>query len=670
MRIWNAENGHFEGKLGEPDQQPRDWVWSVAFSPDGKKVASASKDGTVRIWPYPKPASGPWPAPEIFAHVGLQDDKPVTVHSVAFDPSGTRLITSCHDGTARVWDVASKKEIVRLAGHIRADPNASSFVRAASFCPTAPSLVVTAGQDNTAKLWSLDDVAIPAEGAGIPVRTEPLLTLHAKSDEDQGMWDAQFSPDGTLLITAGGDHMVTIWDVKTGLVLADSEAHANAVIAAKFIDGQSAVSVGIDKTVRLWSIERVAEFVQPDGLAVPAKEAAANAWRRTLTPKGILRGHTDYLRNVDIAPDHRRLVTSSRDGTARVWQLPPSFEVAALRTEHIVWDVAFSPEGGRVVTASGHTPMIWQIENFKTEPQSRELPRHEEIVKYVAWSGDGKLIATASQSRAAHGSVVRICDADAGTELHGFELPPGVSINALAFDPASRHLALAAGKEAIVWDRDTFALATAFTAGATIFAVGFSPDGAQLVTGGEDQYARVWDWKSGRELAHSHKHDDMILDAAFSPDGTLLVTAGSDGNVVVLDAKLEHQASGELAIDPAILRGHEGQVRKARFFTIKDDHGSRLGILSAGFDSTVRIWEVSAITNHWTQTAQIPGATGPIYAVACNADGTQIVTGGADKVGRVYYRDPNWLFELAKTRVTRELTAEEKAKYGIAPNKR
>lgn len=660
VRIWDAEKGDFLGKLGEDDQQAADWVWSVAFSPDGSKVASASRDGKVRIWPYPKPASGPWPAPVVLPHFAIQNGKPVTVHSVAFDPAGTRIVTSCHDGTARVWDLATQREIVRLLGHVRP---IETFVRAGSFSPAAPNLVITAAQDNTAKLWSLEALPPVAEGVEVPVLTEPLRTFRAKAHEEQGMWDAEFSPDGRLLLTAGGDHFVTLWDVATGLVLAETEDHANAVIAAKFIDDQTAVSVGIDKTVRLWSIERLPGLFQPGGMITTASKAEANVWRHTLTAKGVLRGHTDFLRNVDIAPDRRRLVTCSRDGTARVWQMPPTFEVAALRTAGIVWDVAFSPDGKHAVTAAGTTPTVWGIENFATEPQPRLLPNHSEIVKCVAWSTDGKLIASASAR------TVRICDAATGAEVNQFAIESGAAISSIAFHPKEHLLAVAAGKDAVIWNGGTFALDTFTVSRSTVFAVSFSPDGTRLLTAGTDRAVRAWDWKARRAIAKSHDHDDIVLDAGYSPDGKLIVTAGADGNIAVLNSDLAREDEKGATPPPEILRGHEGQVRKARFFSIKDARGDRLAILSAGFDTTVRIWEVNPITNLWTQTSQLPGASGAIYAIACSGDGTQIITGGADKVGRVYYRDAEWLFKLATSRVTRDLTDDEKARYEIALKK-
>ena len=616
----------------------------------------------MRLWPYPKPASGPWLTLETFEHVGIPDGKPPTIRSVAFDTTGTRILTCCDDGTARVWNVSPKKEVVRLTGHQRPEP---TVVRAGSFCPTAPNLVVTAAQDNTAKLWSLDYETASPEGIDVPELRESLRTFKAKSKEDQGMWDAEFSPDGKLLITAGGDHVVTLWDVASGLILAETEDHANAVIAAKFIDDQNAVSVGSDKTIRIWSVERILESVQPDGLAVPAKESGANGWRIALAPKAILRGHTDFLRSVDIAPDRRRLVTSSRDGTARVWQMPPTFEVAVLPTDDTIWDVAFNPEGTEVVTAAGYTPKIWGIQKFSTEPQANDLPRHDKVVKCAAWSPDGTLIATADRS-----GFVRICNAADHTDGHSFHAAPEVSISALAFSPTSQHLAIAAGTKVFVWHRNNFPLTSLPDSNTAIHTVSFSPDGTKLLTGETNGNVRVWDWASGSVLATHYPDLDVVLDAGFSPDGKLIVLAGADGKIAVLDSALERNGANELKIPPEILEGHEGQVRKARFFTFKSDGAEHLAILSAGFDSTVRIWEVNAVTKHWTQTSQLPGASGPIYAIACSGDGMHIVTGGADKFGRVYYRDPEWLFELANSRVTRVLTDDEKAQYDIPLKKR
>lgn len=651
VRIWNAENGQFQEILGEAEQQPADWVWCVAFSPDGKKVALASKDGSVRIWPYPKPVGGPWPAPLIFRHTSVDSEKPTTVHGVAFDPSGTRLLATCHDGTARLWDLASGKETLRLAGH-------QGFVRSGFFSPFG-NRVVTAAQDNTAKIWSLDPLPVAADTTAVPVLTEPLQTLTPLFAEDQGLWDAEFNLDGTKVITAGGDHMVTLWDAESGRLLAEAGDHSGAVIAAKFVDDSTAVSVSIDKTVRVWKIDAIDEFISPDGIVglVELPAAPAKARRYALTATAILRGHTDFLRSVDVAPDRRRIATSSRDGTARVWQLPPQFEVASLPAGHIVWDAAFNRDGTKIVTAAGPNPTIWSLTNLNQELPHRQLPAHSGVVRSVAWSPDDRLIASGSTT----GGIVKICDASSGAEVAAFDLPADGPVNSLAFNPLSRHLVATRGPSATIFDLETKTSLSLTIPDTNVFSASFSPDGTRVITAHSDQLARLWDWRSAKIVSQSGGHADLVLDAAFSPDGTLIATACADGTITITDASFGQRS------EP--LKEHEGQVRKIRFFQYGPAGARKVGLASAGFDGTVRIWERVAGTRRWRLTVPLPGAAGPLYGIACSPDGAQIVAGGADKVGRLYYRDTDWLFKFANSRITRDLTADERAKYDLPQEK-
>jgi WD40 repeat protein len=215
-----------------------------------------------------------------------------------------------------------------------------------------------------------------------------------------------------------------------------------------------------------------------------------------------------------------------------------------------------------------------------------------------------------------------------------------------------------------VWDTETDALQPLPGIREHVRAVSFSPDGKRVATAGYDQFARIWNPADGTLLLTSLKHDDVLLDVAFSPDGTLLVTACGNGDATIFDAS----SGGKIDV----LKKHEGQVRKARFFefTAFTDEAAnlketRLGLLTAGYDGTVRIWQPSP-SKKWDQTAELTGANGAVYAVAASGDGLQIVAGGADRAARIYYRDGYALWNLARTRTTRDFTPDERAEYDIA----
>ena len=236
-----------------------DWVFGVAFSPDGRLLATASGDSTARLW---DPATG--------AHLHTLTGHDRAVWGIAFSPDGRLLATASDDSTARLWDPATGEHLRTLTGH-------HSWVRGVAFSPDG-RLLATASHDRTARLWN------PATGEHL--RT---LTGHAG-------WNCEvaFSPVGRLLATASSETL-GLWNPATGEHLRALTGYGHMVGGMAFSpDGRLLATVGGDRTARLW-------------------DPATGEHLRTLT------GHHSAVWGVAFSLDGRLLATASEDKTARVW---------------------------------------------------------------------------------------------------------------------------------------------------------------------------------------------------------------------------------------------------------------------------------------------------------------------------------------------------------------
>ena len=276
-------------------------VWGVAFSPDGRLLATASRDGTARLW---DPATGHC-LRTLTGHTG-------EVTGVAFSPDGQLLATASRDKTARLWDPATGHCLRTLTGH-------TGEVTGVAFSPDG-QLLATASRDGTARLWD------PATG-------HCLRTLTGHTGEVTGV---AFSPDGQLLATASRDGTARLWDPATGHCLRTLTSAAGPVSVAFSPDGRLLATASRDKTARLW-------------------DPATGHCLRTLT------GHTGTVWRVAFSPDGRLLATASRDKTARLWD-PATGHCLRTLTGHTgtVWGVAFSPDGRLLATAGDdETARLW-----------------------------------------------------------------------------------------------------------------------------------------------------------------------------------------------------------------------------------------------------------------------------------------------------------------------
>ena len=313
-RVWDAESGEELRKLeGRSDQVPVrateldegqvDIVLSASFSPDGRRIVTASYDNTARIWD----AESGKELHKLKGHSGV-------VLEASFSSDGQRIITASDDGTARIWDAESGKELRKLEGR-------SGVVLEASFSPDGQR-IVTAGDSGTAWVWDAES-------------GEELRQLKSHSGQ---LTSVSFSSNGQRIVTASDDGTAKVWDAESGKEQHQLEGHSDRVNSASFSpDGQRIVTASDDGTALVWDAKLGEKLIQ-------------------------MKGHSGEVTSAHFSPDGRRIVTTSWDGTARVWDAASGDLLQKLEGHsEAVHSASFSPDGQRILTASDDsTARIWQ----------------------------------------------------------------------------------------------------------------------------------------------------------------------------------------------------------------------------------------------------------------------------------------------------------------------
>jgi WD40 repeat protein/serine/threonine protein kinase len=566
-------------------------VHSIAFSPDGRRIASSDDNQTVKVWD----ASSGLEVLTLKGHTG-------PVRKVAFSPDGRRIASTSDDRTVNVWDASTGVVALTLMRN-------THFVGGAVFSPDGRR-IATGDADSTVTIWDATSgqVALSLKGNTGPVNRvayspDGRRIAAASFDGTVKVWDARsgretltlkakgaqlaFSPDGRSIASVSGDQTVKVWDASTGVVALTLIGHAGVYRVAYSPDGRRIASADADRTVIIWD-------------AASGQVALS------------LKGHADWVNEVAFSPDGNCVATASQDGTVKLWNAGLAPEPLTFKAhERSVVHLAFSPDGRCIASASQDGSVrVWdtvsghEILTFKG---------HTSRVNGVAFSPDGRRIASASNDR-----TVKVWDACTG--MVALTLMAHTGVDRLAYSPDGRRIASGNSDDGIIkiWDASSGQEKLAFKAHEfPVRGMAFSPDGRRISSTSNDGTVKVWDASSGR-LTLMLEDQSVGLDLTLSPDGRRIAAAGFYGILRIWDA-----SSGQ---ETLTLKGPAGHVNCAAF----SPNGRR--IVSGGSDQTVRVWDAGS----GQETLTLKGCPDTVWSVAFSPDGRRIACASHDGTIKIW----------------------------------
>ena len=621
VRLWRVADGYVRTLHGHKDR-----VSTLAFSGDGEWLASGSYDGTIRLWSMEGTSSRRF------------EGHAASVKDLAFCPDGAHLASVGEDATVRIWDLATGR-------HRGLDVGEVNRRIAVVFSPDGRFLL-TGGHGRRVWLWNLIDgthqiieahtdavrsLAFSPDGRHFATAdgegSVKLWDVDRGSAEEleghtEAVWALAFSPDGRKLASAGQDRVIHVWDVATQASVTLT-GHTERVSALQFFaEGRRLATASWDRTVRLWDLsagesqvllghDNVVSSVSlsQDGrlLASGSWDKTVRIWRVRPLSRRVLRGHRVGTHGVDFAPGGRYLASGGHDDQVRVWDLVDNrVEVRSGHSDHI-YRVFFSPDGRWIASSSDdRTVRLWP----RGGGAPRVLEGHTADVEEMAFSADGRWLASAGEDNRV---MLWSSTSSAGRALEGHK----DAVTDVAFSPDGRFLASSSLDGTVrIWSPELEGLPRVLSDHqGKVTGVAFSPEGNELASACSDGYLRRWDPATGRERGRRTIPGARLVE--YSPDGRFIATTSEEGHTVWLCRR-----SHDLC---EVLMGHQGAIEDMTF------NPDGRALVTAGGDNTVRLWDVETI-----ESRVYRGHDSPVFDVDVSPDGKWIASASADTTVRLW----------------------------------